>query len=190
MFFLSWFYFLTPMDYSPWSEREIWPFLKANKKGAKYPKPEMPCPPKMICIHFTSTSTCMNFLSGFYFLTPMDYSPSSEGKIWLFWRQAKKGQNLRNWRGHAHQYWFPCILCWSLLAWIFWANSILWPPMDYSPWSKGKIWPFWRQTKMGQISETGDTTPTKVGLHAFQTNLCLHEFFEPILFFDPHGPSL
>ena len=27
------FYFLTHMDYSPWSEREIWPFLKTSEKG-------------------------------------------------------------------------------------------------------------------------------------------------------------
>ena len=31
------------MDYSPWSEREIWPFLKV----AISPKPEWPCPPKI-----------------------------------------------------------------------------------------------------------------------------------------------
>ena len=31
--------FLTPMDYSPLSEREIWLFLKANKR-TKSPKPE------------------------------------------------------------------------------------------------------------------------------------------------------
>ena len=37
------------------------------------------------------------------------------------------------------------------------------------------------------ISETGDATPTKIGLHAFNINLYLHEFFEPILFFDSHG---
>ena len=37
------------------------------------------------------------------------------------------------------------------------------------------------------ISETGEATPTKIGLHAFQVNLYLHEFFELILFFDPHG---
>ena len=29
--------------------------------------------------------------------------------------------------------------------------------------------------------------PTKTGLHAFHVNLYLHEFFEPILFSDPHG---
>ena len=47
--FLSQFYFLTPMDYSPWSEREIWPFLKV----AVSPKPEMPHPPKSVYMHVT-----------------------------------------------------------------------------------------------------------------------------------------
>ena len=47
------------MTYSPWSEREIWPFLKV----AVSPKPERPCPPKLVCMHLTSILTCMNFLS-------------------------------------------------------------------------------------------------------------------------------
>ena len=34
--------------------------------------------------------------------------------------------------------------------------------------------------------------PTKFGFHAFHVNLYLHEFFEPILFFDPmdYSPCL
>ena len=31
------------------------------------------------------------------------------------------------------------------------------------------------------ISETKETTPTKIGVHACDINLYLHEFFEPIL---------
>ena len=31
------------------------------------------------------------------------------------------------------------------------------------------------------ISETGETTPTKIGVHACYVNAYLHEFFEPIL---------
>ena len=31
------------------------------------------------------------------------------------------------------------------------------------------------------ISKTGDATPTKIGVHAFDINPYLHEFFEPIL---------
>ena len=30
------------------------------------------------------------------------------------------------------------------------------------------------------ISETGEDTPTKIGVHAFDISLYLHEFFEPI----------
>ena len=49
-------------------------------KGSKSPQLEKPRPPKLVCMHFRSTSTksiyilastCMNFLSRFYLLTPM-----------------------------------------------------------------------------------------------------------------------
>ena len=30
------------------------------------------------------------------------------------------------------------------------------------------------------ISETGETTPTEIGVHACYINAYLHEFFEPI----------
>ena len=43
------------MDYSPWSEREIWPFLKV----AISPKPRKPHPPKLVYMHVTSIPTCM-----------------------------------------------------------------------------------------------------------------------------------
>ena len=32
------------------------------------------------------------------------------------------------------------------------------------------------------ISETGEVMPTKIGMHAFDVNSYLHEFFESILF--------
>ena len=32
----------------------------------------------------------------------------------------------------------------------------------------------------GNISETGEDTPTKIGVHAFDMSLHLYEFFEPI----------
>ena len=47
--------------YSPWSEREIWPFLKV----AISPKPEWPRQSKLVCMHLTSSYTCMIFLSRF-----------------------------------------------------------------------------------------------------------------------------
>ena len=31
------------------------------------------------------------------------------------------------------------------------------------------------------ISKTGDAPPTKISVYAFDVNLYLHEFFEPIL---------
>ena len=43
------------------------------------------------------------------------------------------------------------------------------------------------QAKRSKISETGEAMPIKISFHTFHINLYLHEFFEPILFFDPHG---
>ena len=95
------------MDYSPWVEREIWPFLKVPIS----PKPERSRPPKSVYMHVTSIPTCMNFLGRFRsikFLMTMDYSP--------------------------------------------WVN----------------------------ISETGEVTPTKIGVHACDINPYLYEFFDLI----------
>ena len=44
---------------------------------------------------------------------------------------------------------------------------------------------FERKRKRGKISETGESTPTKFGFHAFHVNLYFHAFFEPIQFCDP-----
>ena len=49
------------MDYSPWSERENWPFLEV----AISPKPKRSRPSKLVHMHTSSTSTCMIFLSRF-----------------------------------------------------------------------------------------------------------------------------
>ena len=54
--------------------KEILAVFEGKQKGVISPKPERPRPSKLVCMHFTSTSTCMNFLSQFYFLTPMDYT--------------------------------------------------------------------------------------------------------------------
>ena len=35
--------------------------------------------------------------------------------------------------------------------------------------------------KGSNISETGEAMPTKIGVHEFDIDLYLHEFFEPIL---------
>ena len=51
--------------------------FEGKQKGARSPKPERPCPSNLVHMHFTSTSTCIIFLSQFHFLTPIDYSPWS-----------------------------------------------------------------------------------------------------------------
>ena len=84
------------------------------------------------------------FFQPILFLTPMD-SPWSKGKFCLFWRQLIKGQNLQNQKGYAHQNWFPCISHQPLFAWIFWGNSIFWPPWTIVHGPKGNFGRFWRQ---------------------------------------------
>ena len=81
MNFLSRFYFLTPWTIVHGLKGKLTIF-EGKLKGAKSPKPEGPCPPNLVCMHVISTSTCINFLSQFYFLSPMDYSPWSEREIW------------------------------------------------------------------------------------------------------------
>ena len=49
--------------------------------------------------------------------------------------------------------------------------------MDYSPCPESEIWPF---LKGSQISETGEATPTKTGVHARDIDPYLHDFFELI----------
>ena len=64
---------------SPWSEGKFGQILKV----ALSQKLERPRPPKLVYIHYTSTSIDMNFLSRFYliyFLTPMDYN--SDPSLW------------------------------------------------------------------------------------------------------------
>ena len=70
--------------------REILAVSEGKQKVAITPKLEKLRLPQLVCMHFTSTSTCMNFLSRFYFLTPMDYSPWFEGKFWPFLKASKK----------------------------------------------------------------------------------------------------
>ena len=62
-------------------EHDLFGSFEGNQKGAKAPKPKRPRPPNLVRMHISSTSTCMNFMSRFYFLTPMDCSPWSESEI-------------------------------------------------------------------------------------------------------------
>ena len=72
------------MDYSPWVEREIWPFLKV----AVSPKLERSRPPKLVYMNLTSIPTCMNFLSRFRSIKIFDdhglYPMGRKGKLAIF----------------------------------------------------------------------------------------------------------
>ena len=75
------------MDYSPWVERENWPFLKV----AISPKPERSRPPKLVHMYVTSTPTCMIFLSQFRSITFFDdhgLYPLVERENWPFLKVA------------------------------------------------------------------------------------------------------
>ena len=76
------------MDYIVQGLKGNFGCFEGKQKGDITPKPERLHPPKLVCMHFTSSSTCINFLNRFYFLTPMDYSPLFERGIWPFLRIA------------------------------------------------------------------------------------------------------
>ena len=49
--------------------------------------------------------------------------------------------------------------------------------MECSAWVEKEIWPF---LKVAISAETGEVMATKIGVHAFDINTYLHDFFEPI----------
>ena len=49
--------------------------------------------------------------------------------------------------------------------------------MEYSPCPEREIWSF---LKGSNISKTEEAMPTKTGVHAYDINPYMHEFFEPI----------
>ena len=74
-----------------------------KQKGTITLKPERPRPPKLVCMHFRSTATCTKFLSQFYFLAPMDYSPCFERGIW---RKMKRRKMFKAMVIHTKGSWF------------------------------------------------------------------------------------
>ena len=66
------------MDYIPWVEREIWPFLNVPISL----KPKRSHPPKLVCMYVTSTPICMNFLSRFRSIKFFD----DQREIWPFFK--------------------------------------------------------------------------------------------------------
>ena len=104
-----WLNFLMTMDYSPCSEREIWPFMKL----AISPKVQRSHPPKLVYMHYTSITYMHEFFEPIpirlKFLMTMDYSPWSEREIWPFFESSN---NLWNWRGHV----LPKLVCMHLTS--------------------------------------------------------------------------
>ena len=179
--FLCWFYFLTIMDYGL-KGKFGHHFLKQARKGQNFLNWRGHAQWNwFVCNLHQPLSTCINFLSRFYFLTPIIV----QRKNLAILKQMRKGLNFQNQRGHTHQNWFACILHQPLLAWIFWVNHIFWPPWTLVQGPMGKFGHFEDKRKRSKISKTIMATPTKIGAHAFYINLYLHECFEPILFFDP-----
>ena len=156
--------------------REILAVLKANEKWTKSPKLEGSHPPKLVCMHFTSTSTCMNFLSQFYFLTPWTIVHGSKGKFGQIWKVAKspKPEGL-----HAFHV--------NLYLHEFFEPIPFFDPMDYySPWLEGKLWLFWRQHKHSNISKTrGHTHQNRFA--CISRRLLLAWIFWANSIFWPHG---
>ena len=136
-------------------------------KVAISPKPERSRSPKLVFMYVTSTPTCMNFLSQFRSIKFFDdhglYSPWVKREIWLFLKVAISPKPKRPRP--------PKLVCMHVTSIPTCLNFLsrfqLIKFFDdhglYSPCPERVIWPF---LKGSNISETGDTTPTKTGVHA------------------------
>ena len=179
----NWLKFLMTMDYSPWSEREIWPFLRVSVS----PKLERPRPPKLLYMHVTSIPTYMNFLSRFWsinFWWPWTIVMVRKGNLAVL-----ESTGISETGGHAHQNCCTCMLHQSLLTWIFWADSdqlIFWRPWT-SPWSEREIWPFLRVPIFPKLERP--RPPKLVYMHVTSIPTCMTflSWFQLIKIFDDHG---
>ena len=159
------------MDYSPWSEREIWLFLRVVVS----PKPERPRPPKSVYMHVTSTYTCMIFLSRFRSIKFFDdhglYSPWLEREIWPFLRVAvspklKKPHPPKLVYMHVTST-HTCMIFLSRFQSIkFFDDHGL-----YSPWSEREIWPFLRVVV--SLQSERPRPPKLVYIHVTSMHTCM-----------------
>ena len=173
------------MDYSPWSEREIWSFFNV----AVSPRPERPHPPKLVYMHTSSIHTCMNFLSRFRsikFLMTMDYSPWSKRENWPF---LKIAVSLKPERPHplksVYMHTSSTPTCMNFLS--RFRSIKFFDDHGYSPWSKREIWPF---LKIVVSLKPERPHPSKlVYMHTSSTPTCMNFLsrFRSIKFFDDHG---
>ena len=79
------------------------PMLKKGNIKEKSPKQERSHPPNLMHMHFSSTSTCLTFLSWFYFWSHELWVHGLKKKCGKNkFKANEKEQNLCNQRGHAH----------------------------------------------------------------------------------------
>ena len=161
------------MDYSPWSERENWPFLKV----AISPKMERAHTPNLVRMYLTSIPTCMNFLSSFRLIKFFDdhglYCMVRKGKLAILKVAISPKLEMQ----HP-----PNLVCMHLTSiptcMIFLSQFRLIKFFDdhglYCMVRKGKLAVF----ESSNISETGEATPTTFGVHVLDINPYLHEFLE------------
>ena len=126
--------------------REILAVFEGKQKGAITPKPDRSHPPKLFCMHFTSTSTCINFLSKFYFLTPWTIVHGPKGNFGRFEDKLKGAITPKPEKLHPSKlvcmHFTSTSTCMNFLSKFYFLT-----PMDYSPWSEGKFWPFLKANK-------------------------------------------
>ena len=167
------------MDYGP---KGNFGRFEGKLKGAITPKPERPRPPNLVSMHFTSVSTCMNFLSQFYFLTPMDIVHGPKGNFGRFEGKLKGAITPKPEMPRPPKLVSMHFMSVSTCI-IFLSQFHFLTPMDYSPWSEGKfLTVFEGKQKWDRISKTEDVMPTKIGVHAFEIYPYLHDFSERISF--------
>ena len=116
------------------------------------------------------------FFEPILFFDPMDYSPWSEGKFLPSLKASKKEPNFRNQRGHAHQIRFPCISGQPLLAWIFWAYSIFWPPWTIVHMVRREILAVFEGKCKGTKSPKPERSrpPKWICMHFTSTSTCMN----------------
>ena len=158
----------------------------STSQWAKSLKPDKPHQPNLVSMHFTSSSTCMNFLSWFYFLTPWTIAMVRR-EILPFWGQVIKDQNLRNRRSHTPTKFGFYAFHINLYLHEFFELILFFDPMDYSPWSEGKFWPFWGQVIKDQNLRNRRSHTNQIWFLCISHQPLLVYIFELILFFDPHG---
>ena len=170
------------MDYSPWPKREIWPFMKV----AISPKPERPCPPKLVCMHLTSIPTCIYFLSWFRLIKIFDVW---KGNLAVF-ESMKVAISPKPEK--------PCppkLVCMHLTSITTSINFLSWLWLiiffdDHGLYIKVNIKEIWLILKVAISLKPEKPCPPKlVCLHLTSIPTCLNflSWFQSIKIFDDHG---